>query len=140
MDFSFTEEQSMLRDTVASYLADHYSFEQRHAALAKEPGWSPAIWKAFAEELGILGAPFPEDLGGLGGGPIENWTVARTYVEKAPHGYYAIRIAGNGDKNVPTSLSLTDLGLTGNVSIDRAAFDAGFTSSGLSGGEVRVAG
>ena len=75
MDFSFTEEQSMLRDTVASYLADHYSFDQRRAALAKEPGWSPAIWKAFAEELGILGAPFSEELGGLGGGPVENMIV-----------------------------------------------------------------
>jgi len=75
MDFSFTEEQSMLRDTVASYLADHYAFEQRRAMLAKEPGWSPAIWKAFAEELGILGAPFSEELGGLGGGPVENMIV-----------------------------------------------------------------
>ncbi len=75
MDFSFTDEQSMLRDTVASYLADHYSFDQRHALLAKEPGWSPAVWKAFAEELGILGAPFSEELGGLGGGPIENMIV-----------------------------------------------------------------
>ena len=75
MDFSFTEEQSMLRDTVASYLADHYSFDQRHTMLGKEPGWSPAIWKAFAEELGILGAPFSEELGGLGGGPVENMIV-----------------------------------------------------------------
>jgi pimeloyl-CoA dehydrogenase small subunit len=75
MDFSFTEEQSMLRDTVASYLADHYSFDQRRAMLAKEPGWSPAIWKAFAEELGILGAPFSEELGGLGGGAVENMIV-----------------------------------------------------------------
>ena len=75
MDFSFTDEQSMLRDTVASYLADHYSFDQRRTMLGKEPGWSPAIWKAFAEELGILGAPFSEELGGLGGGPIENMIV-----------------------------------------------------------------
>src|SRR5258708_39772571 len=75
MDFSFTEEQSMLRDTVASYLADHYSFDHRRAMLAKESGWSPAIWKAFAEELGILGAPFSEELGGLGGGPVENMIV-----------------------------------------------------------------
>jgi len=75
MDFSFTEEQSMLRDTVASYLADHYSFDQRRALLAKEPGWSPAVWKAFAEELGILGAPFSEELGGLGGGAVENMIV-----------------------------------------------------------------
>ncbi|HEY2752991.1 acyl-CoA dehydrogenase family protein [Phenylobacterium sp.] len=79
MDFSFTEEQSMLRDTVASYLSDHYSFDQRRTALAKEPGWSPAIWKAFAEELGILGAPFSEELGGLGGGPIENMIVMEEF-------------------------------------------------------------
>jgi pimeloyl-CoA dehydrogenase small subunit len=75
MDFSFTEEQSMLRDTVASYLADTYSFDQRRAVVGKEPGWNPGVWKAFAEELGILGAPFSEELGGLGGGPIENMIV-----------------------------------------------------------------
>jgi pimeloyl-CoA dehydrogenase small subunit len=75
MDFSFTEEQSMLRDTVASYLADNYSFEARRAVVGKEPGWNPAVWKAFAEELGILGAPFSEEQGGLGGGPIENMIV-----------------------------------------------------------------
>ncbi|HEX4709016.1 acyl-CoA dehydrogenase family protein [Phenylobacterium sp.] len=79
MDFSFTEEQSMLRDTVASYLADHYSFDQRRAMLAAEPGWSPQTWKAFAEELGILGAPFSEELGGLGGGPVENMIVMEEF-------------------------------------------------------------
>jgi len=79
MDFNFTDEQSMLRDTVASYLADHYSFDQRRAALGKEPGWSPRIWKAFAEELGILGAPFSEELGGLGGGPVENMIVMEQF-------------------------------------------------------------
>src|SRR3569833_1150734 len=75
MDFSFTDEQSMLRDTVASYLADTYSFDQRRAVVTKEPGWNPAVWKAFAEELGILGAPFSEELGGLGGGPVDNMIV-----------------------------------------------------------------
>jgi alkylation response protein AidB-like acyl-CoA dehydrogenase len=75
MDFNFTDEQTMLRDTVASYLADNYDFDKRRAALAKEPGWRPDVWKAFAEELGILGAPFSEELGGLGGGPVENMVV-----------------------------------------------------------------
>ena len=79
MDFSFTDEQSMLRDTIASYLADNYSFEQRRNVVAKEPGWNPKVWKALAEELGILGAPFPEDLGGLGGGPIENMIVMEEF-------------------------------------------------------------
>jgi hypothetical protein len=79
MDFSFTDEQSMLRDTVASYLADNYTFDQRRAVVSKEPGWNPAVWKAFAEELGILGAPFSEELGGLGGGPIENMIVLEEF-------------------------------------------------------------
>jgi alkylation response protein AidB-like acyl-CoA dehydrogenase len=75
MDFSFTDEQSMLRDTVASYLADHYDFDTRRAAIKSASGWRPEVWKAFAEELGILGASFPEDLGGLGGGAIDNMVV-----------------------------------------------------------------
>ena len=79
MDFSFTEEQSMLRDTVASYLADHYDFDKRRAAVGQEPGWRPEVWKAFAEELGILGAPFSEELGGLGGGPIDNMIVMEEF-------------------------------------------------------------
>src|SRR3954449_11956243 len=65
----------MLRDTVAAYLGDHYDFDKRRAATSKEPGWRPEVWKAFAEELGILGAPFSEELGGLGGGAIENMIV-----------------------------------------------------------------
>ena len=75
MDFSFTEEQSMLRDTLASYLADTYDFDKRRAALKTEAGWRPEVWKAFAEELGILGAAFSEDQGGLGGGAIENMVI-----------------------------------------------------------------
>jgi hypothetical protein len=75
MDFNYTEEQGMLRDTVASYLQDNYDFDTRRAALKGEPGWRPQVWKAFAEELGILGAPFAEEHGGLGGGPVENMIV-----------------------------------------------------------------
>ena len=67
MDFSFTDEQSMLRDSVAAYLADTYDFDQRKAAIASAEGWRPDVWKAFANDLGILGASFSEDLGGLGG-------------------------------------------------------------------------
>lgn len=75
MDFNFTEEQTMLRDTVASYLQDNYGFDTRQKLIKSETGWSPAVWHAFAEELGILGAPFAEDVGGLGGGPLENMIV-----------------------------------------------------------------
>ncbi|MBS0410777.1 MAG: acyl-CoA dehydrogenase family protein [Proteobacteria bacterium] len=79
MDFSFTEEQTLLRDTVASYLADHYDFEKRRAAVKSASGWRPEVWKAFAEELGILGASFAEDLGGLGGGATENMVIMEEF-------------------------------------------------------------
>jgi alkylation response protein AidB-like acyl-CoA dehydrogenase len=76
MDFNTTDEQTMLRDTVSRYLADTYTFDNRmktvHAFGNGGKGWNPAVWKAFAEELGILGAPFAEAHGGLGGGAIEN--------------------------------------------------------------------
>ena len=79
MDFSFTEEQTMLRDTVASYLGDHYDFDKRRAAVKSAAGWRPEVWKAFAEELGILGAAFPEELGGLGGGATENMVIMEEF-------------------------------------------------------------
>jgi alkylation response protein AidB-like acyl-CoA dehydrogenase len=79
MDFSFTDEQRMLRDTVASYLADHYALDQRQVVIEQEPGWRPHVWKAFAEELGILGAAFPEGLGGLGGGPVETMVIMEEF-------------------------------------------------------------
>ncbi len=75
MDFSYTDEQQMLRDTLGRFVAERYPFEARQKAIAAEPGWSPDVWKAFAEELGILGAGFSEEQGGLGGGAVENMIV-----------------------------------------------------------------
>ena len=79
MDFNFTEEQSMLRDTVASYLQDNYDFDKRRKAISSEAGRDPSVWSTFANELGILGAPFSEDLGGLGGDAIENMIVMEEF-------------------------------------------------------------
>ena len=75
MDFNYTGEQTMLRDSVSRYLAANYGFEARMAVVNGEHGWSLAVWKAFAEELGILGASFSEEQGGFGGGAIENMIV-----------------------------------------------------------------
>lgn len=70
MDFSFTEEQILLRNSVQRFVQDRYSFEARKAILASPSGWSRDNWKAFAE-LGLLAAPFAEEHGGFGGGAIE---------------------------------------------------------------------
>jgi len=75
MDFNFTAEQQMLRDTVARYFADHYDFGQRQAMVRSAAGWRPGVWRGLAADIGVLGAPFSEALGGLGGGAIENLVV-----------------------------------------------------------------
>jgi alkylation response protein AidB-like acyl-CoA dehydrogenase len=75
MDFSFTDEQRMLRDSLSSFLADAYDFDARKKAIAAAPGWRPDIWRALAQDLGVLGASLPEKLGGLGGGPVDTLVV-----------------------------------------------------------------
>lgn len=72
MDFSYTETQDMIRDTLARFLADTYDFDKRGKMIASDTGRDPGIWQALAQELGMLGAPFSEDHGGLGGGALEN--------------------------------------------------------------------
>ena len=72
MDFSYTETQDMIRDTLARFLADTYDFDKRGKMIASDTGRDPGIWQALAQDLGMLGAPFSEDHGGLGGGALEN--------------------------------------------------------------------
>jgi alkylation response protein AidB-like acyl-CoA dehydrogenase len=103
MDFNFTDEQVMLRDTIAAYLADHYDFETRRAVVKTNAGWRPQVWKAFAEELGILGAAFTEAQGGLGGGVLENLVVMEEFGKALVTEPYldAVVIAGGFIKHGP---------------------------------------
>ena len=78
MDFSFTEEQTLLRNTVQSLLQDKYDFETRRKVSKTAEGWRPEIWAQFAE-LGLLAAPFSEEMGGLGGGAIENMIIMEEF-------------------------------------------------------------
>lgn len=72
MDFTYTETQDMLRDTLARFLADTYDFDKRQKMIASDAGRDPGIWRALANDLGILSAPFSEDQGGMGGDALEN--------------------------------------------------------------------
>jgi alkylation response protein AidB-like acyl-CoA dehydrogenase len=78
MDIQFTEEQELLRSSVQRMLRDQYSFEARRKIVAGEAGWSRRQWRAFAE-LGLLAAPFSEESGGLGGGPLSTMIVAQEF-------------------------------------------------------------
>ena len=103
MDFDFTEEQRLLRDSVDRLLADRYTFDKRKAYLAEPDGWSRAQWAQYAE-LGLLGLPFPEAHGGFGGGGIEimlvmeafgRTLVLEPYLATAVLAGTALRLAGS---------------------------------------------
>lgn len=70
MNFDYSEEQTMLRDSVARFVQDDYDFDTRRAIVATEEGISRDNWKTFAE-LGWLSVPFAEEHGGFGGGPVD---------------------------------------------------------------------
>lgn len=71
MDFSFSEEQTLLQDSIARFIQNDYPFAARQLVIKDEIGYSPDNWQTFAE-LGWLGVPFSEDDGGFGGQAIES--------------------------------------------------------------------
>jgi len=69
MDFSFTEEQEMLRDQAREWLARYDT--DRIAELAEsDEGWDASSWSELAE-LGWTGVSIPEEQGGVGLGFVE---------------------------------------------------------------------
>ncbi|MFC9893523.1 acyl-CoA dehydrogenase family protein [Nocardia sp. NPDC127579] len=76
MDFSLTQEQELLRAALAGFLDARYDLERSRDAVKTGAGWQPEVWGGFADELGILGATLPEDVDGMGGGPVEMMVIA----------------------------------------------------------------
>ena len=75
MDFDFSEEQLLLKDSVERLIADRYGdFERRKRYQQKPGGWSVAMWQDFAG-MGLTGLPFEESVGGVGAGPVETMIV-----------------------------------------------------------------
>jgi len=70
MDFSYTEEQQLLADSLARFLRDQYDFDTRRRIVASPHGYSREHWQKFAE-LGWLAVPLPEADGGLGGSMVD---------------------------------------------------------------------
>ena len=70
MDFSFSEEQGLLQDSIQRYIQNSYTFDARQKILKSEEGFSRENWATFAE-LGWLALPFTEESGGFGGTAVE---------------------------------------------------------------------
>lgn len=66
MDFSYSEEQQLIQDSISKFIQTDYDFETRNGILKQPQGYSSDNWALFAE-LGWLAIPFAEEHGGLGG-------------------------------------------------------------------------
>lgn len=67
MEFGLSQEQTMLRDMLRRFLAEHCDHEARRRMLASGAAYDAGLFAQLAE-LGILGALFDERQGGFGGG------------------------------------------------------------------------
>ncbi len=96
MDFDFTEEQRLLKESVDRFIADRYEFEHRKSFAKNDSGYSDENWKQFAD-LGVLAIPFAEEHGGFGGGPIETMIVMEAFGRGLVlEPYFATVVLGGG--------------------------------------------
>jgi alkylation response protein AidB-like acyl-CoA dehydrogenase len=104
MEFKFTEEQLMIRDTAAAFLAEASTSEAVRAAMQTERGYDPALWQRICHELYWQAIHIPEEYGGMGLGYVELVAMLEQmgrYLFCAPFyatvclGVNALRIAGS---------------------------------------------
>ena len=53
MDFNFTQEQTLLEDSLRRYVAKNYSLAARRQSIAATDGFGAGHWQAFAA-MGVL--------------------------------------------------------------------------------------
>jgi alkylation response protein AidB-like acyl-CoA dehydrogenase len=78
MNFDYTDEQTLLKDSVQRFVTDHYALENRIKLASKAPGFSADHWKTFAE-LGWLTLTFDESEGGFGGDQVDTMIVMEEF-------------------------------------------------------------
>jgi alkylation response protein AidB-like acyl-CoA dehydrogenase len=70
MDFELNEDQQMLVKTVTDFAMNESPVERFRKLRDDDIGYEPSVWQKMGE-LGWLGVPFPESLGGFGGSFVE---------------------------------------------------------------------
>lgn len=71
MEFSFTEEQKMIRDTAQAFLAEVSSSNAIRSAMDTEQGFDSQIWQRICEEMYWQAIHIPEEYGGMGLGYVD---------------------------------------------------------------------
>jgi len=71
MEFAFTDEQEMIRDTAAAFLAEVSGSEAIRRAMATEQGYDSELWSRICGEMYWQAIHIPEAYGGMGLGYVE---------------------------------------------------------------------
>ncbi|MFJ1337543.1 acyl-CoA dehydrogenase family protein [Pseudomonas caricapapayae] len=71
MEFAFNQEQLMIQDSAARFLAQVSDSAAVRAAMARPEGYDPAVWQRIGAELYWPALMIPERFGGLGLGFVE---------------------------------------------------------------------
>ena len=71
MEFAFTDEQEMIRESADSFLQDVSTSEAVRAAMATDQGFDSELWQRLCQEMYWQALHIPEEYGGLGLGYVE---------------------------------------------------------------------
>ncbi|MBM4233276.1 MAG: acyl-CoA dehydrogenase [Gammaproteobacteria bacterium] len=71
MQFAFTDDQNLIRETAREFLTERASVAQLRKDCVRPEGHDPALWQAMTRELGWAGIALPESTGGSGLGMVE---------------------------------------------------------------------
>ena len=70
MDLQLSEDQKMIKETAASFVKKDSPLSRARKLRDDDTGYDSSVWRKMGE-LGWLGVPFPESVGGFGGSFIE---------------------------------------------------------------------
>lgn len=94
MDFELDQDQQMLAKTVADFAKNESPIKRFRKLRDDDIGYDPSVWRKMGE-LGWLGVPFPESVGGFGGSFMESAIVLENLASTlVPEPYLASVVLG----------------------------------------------
>ena len=107
MDFKFTEEQAMIRDTADAFLAEVSTSAAVRQAMATESGYDPELWQRICQDMFWQAIHIPEEHGGMGLGYVElvamleqmgRYLLCSPFYATVCFGVNALRVAGSEEQ------------------------------------------
>ncbi len=110
MEFRFTDEQQMIRETAAGFFADCSTSAAVREAMVTERGYDLSLWRQICDDLYLHAITLPESLGGMGLGYVElvavmeqmgRYLVCSPYFATVCQAVPALQLAGTEEASAP---------------------------------------